>query len=759
MTFLRTVITAGVTGVAIAGLASCGMSKPDPLPRSAHVNARMPGQRPLDTHRETGSVRAAVATAPHSKSAPYVWRNVAIVGGGFVPGIIFNKTKPDLLYARTDMGGAYRWDTAGKRWIPLTDWLSAADWNLLGIESIATDPVEPNRVYLAAGTYINDWAGNGAILRSADQGKTFQRSDLPFKLGGNWDGRSMGERLMIDPNKNNILYLGTRKDGLWRSEDFGATWAKVDSFPVKSTGNGIGVVFVTFDPHSGSKGQTSQTIYVGVADTAASLYRSQDGGKSWELLPGQPKGLMPHHGVLDSNGVLYLSYSNRPGPNGASDGAVWKFATGSGEWTDITPVKPGGFGYAGLAVDAQRPGTVMVATLDRWSTGDGIYRTTDGGATWRPIAKTAVRDSSAAPYLNWGKKEADMGHWIGTLEIDPFHPGHVLYGTGATIWGSDNADALDAGQPTQWTVRAAGIEEISALELISPPSGAHLISVMGDIGGFRHDDFTVSPRAGNFSNPRFNTATGIDFAEQVPSFIVRCGNGSEGHGGYSTDGAATWSPFAKEPEGQHQGGSIAVSADAGTIIWTPGGGAANHSEDRGATWAECQGVPGNARVIADRMDAKAFYAYDGRSGSVFVSKDGGATFSAAATGLPQDGGNLKAVPGHSGDLWLTLHAKGLWHSTDGGATFAQVGTVAECNAIAFGKTAPGRSYPAVYIFGKSGDVTGVLRSDDMAKTWVRINDDAHQFGTNGQALAADPRVYGRVYLGTNGRGILYADPK
>ncbi len=90
-----------------------------------------------------------------------------IVGGGFIPGIIFNTKEKDLIYARTDMGGAYRWDPATKTWIQLLEWLSLDDWNLSGVESLATDPVDPNRVYIAAGTYSNDWVQtNGYILRS-----------------------------------------------------------------------------------------------------------------------------------------------------------------------------------------------------------------------------------------------------------------------------------------------------------------------------------------------------------------------------------------------------------------------------------------------------------------------------------------------------------------------------------------------------------------------------------------------------------------
>jgi hypothetical protein len=77
--------------------------------------------------------------------------------------------------------------------------------------------------------------------------------------------------------------------------------------------------------------------------------------------------------------------------------------------------------------------------------------------------------------------------------------------------------------------------------------------------------------------------------------------------------------------------------------------------------------------------------------------------------------------------------------------------------VAFGKAAPGATHPAVFLVGTVDGVAGVFRSDNTGTAWVRINDDAHQYGNMGDALAGDPRIYGRVYLGTNGRGILYAD--
>jgi hypothetical protein len=166
---------------------------------------------------------ALSASAQSTPKEPYSWKSVQIVGGGFVDGVIFHSTAPGLRYARTDMGGAYRWDAAARRWQPLLDWVPYSDFNLMGIESIAVDPADPDRVYLACGTYTNSSTPNGAILRSNDRGQTFVRTDVPFKFGGNEDGRGNGERIAVDPRNGAIIYLGTRHDGLWRSLDHGAT--------------------------------------------------------------------------------------------------------------------------------------------------------------------------------------------------------------------------------------------------------------------------------------------------------------------------------------------------------------------------------------------------------------------------------------------------------------------------------------------------------------------------------------------------------
>jgi photosystem II stability/assembly factor-like uncharacterized protein len=706
---------------------------------------------------------------PAAKEA-YRWRSVAIVGGGFVPGIVAHPSRRGVVYCRTDIGGAYRLDPRTQRWIPLQDWLTQKDWNLYGAESIGLDPQDADRVYLAVGTYTNEWGGNGAILRSHDQGRTFERTDLPFKLGGNEDGRSIGERLAVDPGDGRVLYLGTRHSGLWRSTDRAVTWSRVESFPMDGVRDGLGVGIVFFDPRKVVRGRATQTIYVAVASRPDPLFRSTDGGATWEPLPEQPRGQIPHHAFLSSAGVLTVTYGNGPGPNGVTTGSVWQCLVDSGTWRDITPERPSpanSFGYAGLSVDAHHPETMLVSTIDRWSRHDDIFRTTDNGAHWTSLKEHAVMDASGSPFLKWGRPAADFGHWMGSVTMDPFNANRAWYGTGATIWATDDLTASDRGMPTHWHVGAGGIEEIAAIDLISPPAGPHLLSAVGDIGGFRHDDLSAPSPTGMYTNPLMNNVDCLDFAEQVPSTIVRVGRtpGGGPTGAISHDGGATWKPFASMPYHDAHSGSIAVSADGKTILWSPepsrsSPGGVYRSADEGATWTETHRQAG--RVVADRADARRFYLDLPVPNGLFVSEDAGLNFSGRAHRLdligelPKEHGKLRSVPGRPGHIWLPT-AQGLFASTDTGGSFLRLGSVDSAKEVAFGAPPPAGYFPTVYIIGVVHGEAGVYRSDDQGRTWTEIDDDAHRYGTM-DVIAADPRIYGRVYIGSNGRGILYGEP-
>jgi hypothetical protein len=256
----------------------------------------------------------------------------------------------------------------------------------------------------------------------------------------------------------------------------------------------------------------------------------------------------------------------------------------------------------------------------------------------------------------------------------------------------------------------------------------------------------------------FSTTDTIDFAENNPDIVARVGWGSSARGAYSLDGALTWAPFTGTPQAGAEAGWIAVAADAATFVWAPNQSPPSYSRNRGASWTRCAGISTSVRVVADRVNANKFYAFDSANGAVYASTDGGATFSSRATGLPTGNNGLRAAPGQEGHLWLAAGNGGLYRSVDSGTQFTRLSSAQSALALGFGRAASGQSYPALYMTGKVESVAGVFRSDTTGASWVRINDDQHQYGWIGRAVTGDPRIFGRVYLGTNGRGVLYADP-
>lgn len=733
---------------------------------------------------------AGVAGAsPARAEAPYVWRNVKVGAGGFIPGIVFSRVEKGLAYARSDMGGAYRWDSARGRWLPLQD--STPIGSDFGVESIAPDPVDPDIVHAAVGVGRNEPA---AMLRSTDRGATWTRTPVPFRMGGNEDGRGLGERLAIDPNDNRILYFGSRHDGLQRSLDRGATWAKVAGFPLPGQGlvpdgpTHPGLSFVVFDPASGTAGMPTPTLFVGVADPgSARLYRSDDAGATWAAVAGGPRPeLSAAKGEIDERGILYLTCTLGVGPNGVADGQVWRLDTRTGEWRDISPPRPLG-GFMGLSIDRQRPGVLLVSTLNRWQPGDTLWRSTDDGASWTSLREQARHDVSATPFLYWGNDRPDFGWWIAALAIDPFDSDHAVYATGATVYATPNLTAADESAATNWAPWVEGIEQTAVITLISPPAGPALLTGFGDISGFAHDDLTRSPTL-QFTTPVFANTNQIDYAGRAPNVVVRSGTphegvGSEGHDGatlaWSDDHGRSWKSLGRpRPAGAAEASShprmdlyrdapITVTADGSTfVLATP---QVMASRDRGAGWLPVQGLPLFLRPVADRVDPQLLYALDFDTGGWFVSVDGATSFAAVPTrGLPtglaadrptwrEHAWPLKATPGRDGDLWLVSRA-GLFHTVDGGQRFERVDGDLQVEMMDFGKAPPGETYPSLAAIGVRGETRGVFRSDDRGRTWLRVNDAEHEYGRRFRAIAGDPRIFGRVYVATDGRGVVYGEP-
>lgn len=735
-----------------------------------------------------------VVVTPSLQTETYEWQSVPITGGGFVPGIILSPNTPDVRYCRTDMGGAYRWDAASGSWQQLLDWLPYDQSYLQGVESIAIDPNDPNHVLMACGTNTGT---PGAILVSHDGFRSCRRTDVPFGFGGNENGRGNGERMMISPLHPNEAYLGTRNDGLWHTLDDGLTWQKVTTFPTFSEplrtpqdywNRGAGVVCTLFD---------GSDVYVAVSvKDQNSLWCSHDQGATWQPVAGQPTQWRPTHLVLSSDRKLYVSYGDTPGPSQMNDGAVYAYDIASGRWSDITPLQAPkgsttlGCGFAAVAVDAQHPQTLIASTHSLWGKygyiDEELFFTQDGGRHWTPIFRHGYRyDCTAAPY-------AEMAplHWMFDVEIDPFNPEHAMVTTGFGGWETFNLhDCLKKKGVVVWEIMAKGVEETVPLEMYCPPTGARLMVGVGDYGGFTFDDITRHVPTGSNFAPHFANTDGITGAWHRPELAVRVGEVFHGRPdqrpvSYSTDGGHHWVECDTRPTERSRNGHIAVSALGTSWIWTPNREDAYRTTDCGATWTPCQGLPRNIRCIADRENDQRFYAVDVVGRKLYSSFDGGATFVTDSLALCGEAPRMRdrgmsrsrgdsrggqdrvyATPGHEGDLWIAAY-DGLYHLVTPDSSLhtphsslliphslTQVRTI---YAFGFGKGLT-PDYPSLYLIGIVNGVYGIFRSDDHGTSWIKINDDQHQYG-HLLHIIGDMQQHGRVYIGTHGRGVITGSP-
>lgn len=672
---------------------------------------------------------------------------VTMGGGGYVNGIITCPTQTNLIYCKTDVGGAYRWDEATKSWIPLLDWCSENETTYQGVESIAIDPQAPNKLYILAGTsYWN--SGKTAILRSTDYGATFAITDVTskFKAHGNGPDRQKGETLAVDPNLGTILFCGTRANGLFKSTDSGVTWNAVASMNTNLNVATDSISFVMLDNSTGSPGNATQRIFVGVCRTNANFFVSNDGGATWSAVAGSPSNVQPQRCALAGNRYLYVTYAYD------TNGAVMKYNTTNGAWLNCSP--GGAQPYCGISVCATNAQKLLATTYEVWKSqpwgnGDRIYVSTNGGTNWNDLFGNSKITMNANGFP-WIVNHAV--HWAGTIEFDPFNSDRVFVGSGNGIFATEN---LNSGITTStWKFMVKGLEETVPIDFISVPGGPFLTSI-GDYGGFIHTDVTVSPATGNMSQ-----SSSFAYAAKKTNFIARVV--ADGELYYSRQLPVTWTKLPSTPEVMTNG-DVAISANGATMLWKSLVGSTHTcyvTTNLGTNWTLSSGLNFNCVPVADTENSSKFYAYNSADGFLYSSLNGGLNFS--ASGSVGTGGSLtfRAAPGFEGHLWVALNNGGLKYSTNSGANFLSA-NVSVCNAIAFGKAAPSATYPTLFIWGKptSGSVIGMYRSTDQGTNWLRVNDDAHEYGGRGNAgiIEGDKNIYGRVYMSTVGRGVPYLD--
>lgn len=683
-----------------------------------------------------------------SSFAQYTFKHIPIGGGGFVTGVISHKTTGDI-YCRTDVGGAYRWDATNNNWVQLLDWISEAQGGYYGVEALAIDELNPNNIYMLCGTsYFN--SGATAILKSTDKGNSFTVVNVTskFKAHGNGYGRGNGERLAVDPHNSNILFCGTRANGLWKSIDGGSTWSLAWS-GVTTTTNGNGICFVVFDPSSASSGAT-QTIYIGVSRTGSdNIYKSTDGGTTFTPMSAT-NTYMPHRAVLQGT-TMYVTYADNEGPGTNGAGRVYKLDTSTSTWKDVTPFTFSQYylSYGGVDIDPANVNRVVISTTGIYMNnqygktwGDFIYLSTNGGTSW------TLKNGSGSKYDNNGVGyTSGQINWAECAVFDPFDPKKVrVVGGGGVFTTSD----ITVTNPT-WKFDVIGIEETAFLDGVSIPGGP-FICAMGDMDGFSFNDYNAYPS--KLLQPSVGTNRSVAYASANVNKLARTSDAGS-HVYFSTNRGVNWTACASS---KGSGGRVALSADGGTILHCPND-TIYYSNNNGSTWTKSTGVNfGGAIPVADAVNSNYFYVYNPSNGGIYVSSNKGVSFSfsgsAGSSSNPWTTNICRTAPGKEGHVWVPRIANGLRYSTDYGKTYTTVSNVTSCRAVGFGKEATGAQYPTIFIWGTVKGITGLYRSTDKGVTWLRLNDDAHQFG-GFELLVGDMNVFGRVYTG--GGGIIYWD--
>lgn len=674
------------------------------------------------------------------------YSQLAIGGGGYVNGV-FSTSEEGLYYARTDVGGAYRWDDSQGKWLSLSYGVTEENVGMMGIDGLAVDPDEANKLYLLAGTsYFSN--GNTWVLISDDYGDSFEAVDVSglISASGNGMGRQNGERIAIDPVNHDILYVGGRTGGLIKSTDGGKTWEQVKALSdltSVNTSNSNGICTIAVDPDS-SDGSQCQRIFVGISKSGENnVFVSEDGGASWAAVPDLPTDLFPQRMRLDGQGALLIAYADSEGPwGGNGSGGIRRLDIASGEVTDISPAKRS---FGDVAVSPDDPDKLVAVTENIWmeqpngAFGDEFYVTADGGVTWSCINETM---SFSVGEISWIKDAAI--HWCGSLAINPYNGSEIKVTSGNGIFSCDNI--WDSAPVFYFDSK--GLEETVPMGLVTIPGGKTVTAVL-DYDGFVNDDpFTY----GYVHSSQAGSMTDIAVAYMNTDVWVKCGDGGFY---YTIDGGGKWLKAKGAPASGAKSGVVGASADGSRFFWAPEGSyGLFYSDDNGGSWQQSTGIYVTGSIEADPVNSDYIYAASG--GTFYVSSDGGVSFAETFNAFSSSM-KIAVVPGKEGAVYLP--AMGLQASTDHGQSFTRMDSAAACLGVGVGKgVSDGQE--ALYIWGRpaSDDPMGIYWSVDGGTSWQPVSTE-YQFGGmgNGYFIKGDINVTGRCYISSVGLGVVVCD--
>lgn len=221
----------------------------------------------------------------------------------------------------------------------------------------------------------------------------------------------------------------------------------------------------------------------------------------------------------------------------------------------------------------------------------------------------------------------------------------------------------------------------------------------------------------------------------------------------SSNGGASWN-INYGASTTDYGGSVAYGANADVIVWSSSTAGVLRSQFQ-STFTAVSSLPSGALVASDKRNGTVLYG--SASGSLYVSKDTGSTFTkAGALGAATSVVDIAPHPTTAGTVYVSTDL-GLFKSTNYGSTFAQLATtLTATQQISLGLPAAGSTW-YLYAFGNGPNGNKLYASADDGRTWSDIQGSQGFGPISSSKLAGSGNTAGQVYVGSGvGRGVYHA---
>ncbi|HEX3670930.1 MAG TPA: hypothetical protein VHT92_04405 [Candidatus Cybelea sp.] len=679
------------------------------------------------------------------------WRFIGPMRGGRTVAIDGVANQPNLFYIAAVNGGIWKSDNAGRTWVPIFDREPTGS-----VGALAVAPSNPQIVYAGSGEGLQrpDLAVGDGVYKSTDGGATWTHLGLR-------DGQQIAS-MAADPTDANRLFVAVLghpygpnpERGIYRSLDGGATFQRV-LYKNDDTG-GFDVVLDPRDPKTvyatlWAARQAPWEIGASFEIAGSGLFKSSDGGATWsQLTAGLPERVgRTEVAVAPSDSDVVYVYADAE-VKGDESGALYRSDDAGAHFTrinDSDEIAQRGDDLVSLAVDPTNPQTVYLTNTSTYRSTDGgktlvpikgapggdDYHTVwinprdpkivalasdqgatisvDGGATWsswynQPTAQMyhvnadnrfpywvcgGQQESGSACVLsrgNWGQTTERDWHTVGAEEYgyvvpDPLHPG-VFFGGKVEKFSERTGQAQEVSPIVfRSTSRRVVRTEPLAFDPFDPRRlyfGSNVVYATtngGESWRAVSPDLTrktpgVPPVLGSFESddPQHGTHRGVVYA-LAPSPVRRgtiWAGTDDGLVWITTDSGAHWknvtppalTPWSKiaQIDASHFDPNTAFVAvnrfrlnDLRPYVYI--------TRDGGATWSlAVDGLP-NQPVNAVRQDpVEPRLLYAATENGVEVSFDAGARWQPLQLNLPHT--SARDVIVHQSDLIVATHGRGFW---------------------------------------------------------------------------------------------------